>query len=162
MADNDTDWKLLIVGMVFMLIGSYRILDGFITGYQIIKWSNTEGTVLSTHLQECSRGRAGRGLTPQISYSYVINDATYVSYRIAPSHYSECMSDRDAENVIYKYPEQSKVLVHFNAEQPTEAFVFGGKVGHWYDFIFVLIGALLVYASIHPSSRLYQLLTKRN
>ena len=91
-----------------------------------------------------------------------MNNATYVSYQIAPAHYSECMSNRDAENVITKYPEQSKVLVHFNAEQPTEAFVFGGKIGHWYDFIFVLGGILVIYAAIHPSSRVYQLFARHN
>lgn len=143
---------LLIVGVMFLSIGLFNIVDGFMTGYRIIKWSKSQGTILSSYLQECSRGKAGRGLSPKISYSYLINNATYVSYAIAPSHYSDCMPNRDAENVISKYPEQAAVLVYFNQQQPNDAFVFGGKIGHWYDFAFFLGGILCIFLTPYVSS----------
>ena len=82
---------------------------------------------------------------PKISYSYLVDNATYVGYRIAPTYYSNCMSGSDAKNIINKYPEQADVSVYFNHEQAVDAFVFGGKIGHWYDIALVLGGVLCIF-----------------
>ena len=43
------------------------------------------------------------------------------------------MSDNDAQAVASKYPVNSNVSVHFNSEQPIDAFILGGKIGHLWD-----------------------------
>ncbi len=141
--------KVLIVGVMFLLLGLFNVVDGFITSYRILKWSHTQGTVLSSYLQECSRGKSGRGLTPKISYSYLVDNATFVGYRIAPEYYATCLATQNAQEVISKYPEQTKVSVYFNHEQATDAFVFGGKIGRWYNLIFVLGGIVGIYLALN-------------
>jgi hypothetical protein len=145
--------RLLLVGLTFLALGLFNIVDGFLTSYRMIKWSNAQGTVLSSYLQDCSRGKSGRGLSPKISYSYVIDSATYVSYRIAPRDYSDCMIASEAKKVIGKYPEQATVSVYFNHKQPTEAFVFGGRIAHWYNLLLVLGGLVCIFLGLTSNNR---------
>ena len=137
--------RLLMIGIMILLMGLSFIVDGFITGYRVIKWPSVQGTILSSDLQECSRGRSGRGLMPKISYSYSVDNATYVGNRIEPIGYSGCMQNNKAQDFIEKYSEQDDVYVYFNHDQTVDSFILGGKIGHWYAIAMVLGGILCIF-----------------
>lgn len=155
---SDDYWKVVLAGAMFLLLGLANVFDGFLTAYRILTWSKAQGTVLSSTTLGCSRGKAGQGSTPAISYSYKVNQATFVSNRIAPKHYSDCVANRDADKVMFKFPANATVLVRFNPQKPEEAFVFGGKIGQWYDPLLILGGIFCIcfarYAR-QPISNIY-------
>lgn len=151
--NNDT-WRFLIMGLAFLGMGVFNVVDGVTTAYRIFNWQNTQGTITFSALNPCIRGGrgGGAGSSPSIIYTYSINNLIYTGNRIAPSSYSDCVRDREAEAVISKYPVNSKVIVRSNPEQPNDSFVFGGKIGHWYDFALIIGGILCIFLAPYASS----------
>lgn len=157
MRDTKSDyWRFLLMGLAFSAMGLFNIVDGITTGYRVLTWQKTLGTITFSSLNPCriSGKSGGTGSSLVIGYSYLVNNATYASNRIAPSGYSECLRDYDAQAVISKFPVNAKVLVRFKPEQPNDAFVFGGKIGHWYDFVLLIGGVLCICLAPYASSNI--------
>jgi hypothetical protein len=157
MRDSDSDkWEFWVIGLSFLAMGVFNIVDGITTAYRIFNWQNTQGTITSSVLNPCIRGgrAGGSGSYPSIGYSYSINNLVYTGTRIAPSSYSDCVRDREAYEIISKFPVNTKVIVRSNPEQPSDSFVFGGKIGHWYDFPLIIGGILCIFLAPYASSRI--------
>jgi hypothetical protein len=157
----------LLLGLQFWASG---LSDSITTGYRVIQWSSTEGIVISSISQSCGYSTTGRrggevrhhGSNPKISYSYSVNNVTYMADRVefVPplSRFSSCIiPSQGVEAMVGRHPVNTSVLVHFNREQPNDAFIVDvGIVDYMHSFWQIGMGIVVIFLFWHSILRIYK------
>ena len=140
-------WVHLIAGLILWSFVIFFILNAITTGVRVYTWSSTQGAIISSDLKSCGKGD-GLSLAT-ISYSYSINNSTYVGNRIEPYLFSsDCYhSSLHQKDLADKYRANANILVYFNSEQPNNFFILGDSLGVWhYLQLIFTIGIMSFFA----------------
>ena len=138
----------LIAGLI-IIFSSWNAIK---IGTRVYTWSNTQGTVISSELENCGKNGRGRSLAT-ISYSYSINNSTYLGNLIEPYLLSPACEgtsifgdDDDRKALADKYKTNANILVYFNSEQPNDSFILGDNLGVWhYIKLIFIIGFMCLF-----------------
>ena len=115
----------LLVSAIFISVGAFFVFDNWWSykiAKQTVSWPKTTGTILNSRVTESWRsGRDRRGrmtgelvYSPEIYYSYNVNDQIYHSSQIFIGSAGYSTKSRiHAYNYIRKYPKGKKVMVHY-------------------------------------------------
>ena len=114
-----------LISTIFTSVGSFFVFNNlwsYKIAKQTINWPKTTGTVLNSRVTESwrsrrdSRGRR-RGewvYSPEIYYSYNVNDQVYHSSQIFIGSLGYSTKSRTrAYNYLRKYPKGKKMMVHY-------------------------------------------------
>jgi len=102
-------------------------------GKKTLRWPSVEGAI-----EESLRSSDENDILPKIVFSYRIGDHRYQRELALPG--SAGVTPDFAESYVKKYPQGTKVRVHYNPEQPDEATIEPGLARD--DWLIFVIGML--------------------
>lgn len=123
-----------LFGLVFTFIPASDLRTAFKAG----GWTITEGTITKSEIHIA--GGKTANYFPFVQYSYHVNNRDYFSSKIAFSHFTE--GKDGAEEIVSKYPVDSKAQVYFSPENP-EKSVLDNKVQYSENIVGIIVGLLL-------------------
>jgi len=128
---------LLLIGGIWLTI--YGI-EHPLWSLRAAGWPTVEGQIITSSV-ETFRSRRNTTYAPKVSYSYKVGATVFSSDVIEFS--LENSGDAVAvREVVNRFPANSKVMVHYQPNDPQTACLIAGAIS-WRDFIPIVIGLVL-------------------
>jgi len=108
--------------MLFTLAGLVMTIWGWVIiarGKQTLRWPSVEGAI-----EQSSASSEENDILPKIVFTYRVGDHRYQRELALPG--GSGVTPDFAESYVKKYPEGTKVRVHYNPEQPDHATIEPG------------------------------------
>lgn len=128
---------LLLLGA--LSFGTYGIIEALGT----YGWTKTNGTVISAEVKRVTSSKGSAKYLPVISYSYVIDTATYQSDRYSST--AARGTSQWANQIISQYPPKSSRFVYYNPKNQKESVLERGLQSDNYWFF---LGPLFFFAVV--------------
>jgi hypothetical protein len=123
----------MFFGLVFTGIGgfAFQAVKKIKAKAQVtLTWPTADGAVVHadvhTSHHDDSKGHSRTTYTPEVIYNYIVNGVQYSGKSIAVCGVSK--GPGFAKAVVAKYPEFSKVTVHYNPANPADAVLEPGNI----------------------------------
>ena len=110
--------KLSCISMVLLggfVIGIYGLLSVY-WGYESKSWPTTEGVIIDSRIAGSTRIIGRRAF---IKYEYFVEGKKYVSPMV--SYTWKCIDYQGSIDVLLEYPQDTKVMVYFDPDDPKNA-----------------------------------------
>lgn len=115
--------------MIFAVLGLLMMMVGALMLQKAVKshsWPKTEGVIIESHIR--MDDYRARDITPYFSpvvaYSYVVAKRGYTGKNISPADFGG--SERQAKNIINRYPVNKNVYVYYDPADPNNAVLEPG------------------------------------
>jgi hypothetical protein len=88
-------------------------------------WPNTRGQIVSSTVSHSTDSEGGDSYTPEVEYTYLVNDLEYGddTIKFGETSYN---SRRNAQEVADRYPAGQSVAVYYDPDNPEEAVLEPG------------------------------------
>lgn len=123
---------------VFLLI---RSLDS-------IKWNQTDGRILSSSVEKLGNTKDTSGYTRKISYTYDVNNNTFISKRVFYGDSLYRMTSLNLKDTMKKYPKDKEIKVHYNPNKPNHSVLEPGVNSKIYLLLLVPVICITVLLMI--------------
>jgi hypothetical protein len=91
---------------------------------QTAAWPSVKGVVLHARTRQCYFRGTPTGLSPEVTYKYVVNGQEWIGTRLDIKNH--CAADEVVQSYVAKFPVRSQVLVFYNPSSPAESLLHPG------------------------------------
>lgn len=151
--------SLLLTGLLFVAAGLgilyFNAYPNYKEAKKSLKWPKTKGVILKSRMIQKRVKDNEINYSPDISYSYVLNDKKYESNQIFVGSVGDSSSSsKDAYKYLDKYPVGKNVVVYYSQSENANAVLEPGvKMSHYFafglGFFFAVPGVFMILSALY-------------
>ena len=123
-----------IILLIASPIGFYNALKQYSHVQETKQWSTAEAQIIQSKIR--IEEDAGTSYIPDIEYTYSVNGKEYKNSQILLYKQVQFGKESLAKEFTERYPVDSKQIIYYNKEKPTESVLESGtNIRHLFDFV---------------------------